>query len=212
MLRWWWRSRVCRRKVVWSILLSIFTSRFDSSRAHPQQSYKEVQSRKTLRNLWPASRSLKKLNKKHKMLHWGWGNPMHLHSWKTTGSGSALLKRTRGLQQTWINMSQFCVVIVNTETGAGLHEVKLCCHCCWDCSWNIVSWFQPPSSRKMVRNCRGSSRLPSRCLGPRAAPQKLCLSLMKRRLRDNLLIAYNCMKELKAKGTNLFSAMSDSIK
>lgn len=53
----------------------------------------------------------------------------------------------------------------------------------------------------------------SRWLGCRAALQKLRrktagLSLMKRRLRGNLLIVYNCMKELKDSRTNLFLAMT----
>ena len=50
-------------------MFSIFISRFDSNEAHPQQIYKEVQFRKTLRNLGTeptgASRSSAKKHKKY---------------------------------------------------------------------------------------------------------------------------------------------------
>lgn len=138
MLNWCLRSRVCHRKVVGSILFSIFISTFDSRRAHPQQIYKDIQSRKTLRNLWPTSRSLKKLNKKHKILHWGWGDPMRLHSWKRTGWGAALLKRTRGMQWTWINsvlslsiqklvlgFMRWSFALIAVETAVGISSLVL---------------------------------------------------------------------------------------
>lgn len=132
------------------------------------------------------------------------------HSWKTTGWRAALLKRTCRLLwtlgQAW---ASFVLSLSMQETGADLYEVKLCSLCCWDCSWNIVSWFWLP--KKMLRDWRESSRYLSRWLGPRAALQKLCgktagLSLMKQRLRGNLLIVYNCMKKLKDSRANLFLA------